>query len=155
MFKKCKVVMLPTNQKAPIEKQIGSSRIDLFIGFANDKNDYIPNHERSFKQFQHLYILSDDEIKENDWCINRNLDTIYQIKAIVGNLENWIKIIATTDLSLGYNDILSIRQRKGLTNHYPTFKPLPSIPQSFIKKYVSEYNKGNQITDIFVEYEEI
>jgi hypothetical protein len=31
---------------------------------------------------------------------------------------------------------------------------LPGIQQSFINKYVSEYNKGNKIEDVMVEYEE-
>ena len=45
------------------------------------------------------------------------------------------KIIATTDISLvkEYN--------------------LPEPSQSFIQKYIEEYNKGNTITDVLVEYE--
>ena len=45
------------------------------------------------------------------------------------------KIIATTDISLvkEYN--------------------LPQPSQQFIQKYIEEYNKGNIITDVLVEYE--
>jgi septation ring formation regulator EzrA len=32
---------------------------------------------------------------------------------------------------------------------------LPSIPQSFIKKYIEMYNKGQQIKEVMVEYDEI
>ena len=47
------------------------------------------------------------------------------------------KIIATTDISLvkEYN--------------------LPQPSQQFIQKYIEEYNKGNIITDVLVEYEDI
>ena len=31
---------------------------------------------------------------------------------------------------------------------------LPSLSQSFIEEYVSEYNKGNEIEEVMVEYEE-
>jgi hypothetical protein len=33
---------------------------------------------QSYIQAQHLYIISSEEIKVGDWCINANEDTIYQ-----------------------------------------------------------------------------
>jgi len=110
---------------------------------------------------QHLYILSDDKIKEGDWCIylginNRNsihiartsndnrriyheigVDPIKEYGTIYGGLtpspHEIKKIIATTD-----SNFSSLN--------------LPSIPQSFILKYVNEYNKGNKIEEVIVEY---
>ena len=50
----------------------------------------------------HLYVLSDDEIKEGDWYYCKRLNKIFQaIKGITYNIEgNEHKIIATTDESL-------------------------------------------------------
>ena len=89
-------------------------------------------------QFWNLYIISDDEIKEGDWVVYKN-KMIYQnsygeIGSVIGD-EDFIrkyckKIIATTDESLN----------------------LPQPSDSFIKKYVEGYNKGNVITDVLVEY---
>ena len=54
------------------------------------------------------------------------------------------KIIATTDSSLR----TMIPDMSG----FPSYLVIPSIPQSFIDKYVNEYNKGNKIEDAMVEY---
>ena len=84
---------------------------------------------------QHLYIISDDEIKENNTHFyNPHSGQLH----ISGNHTDYIainkngckKIIATTDVSLG----------------------LPQPSQQFIQKYVDEYNKGNIITNVLVEY---
>ena len=57
-FKKCKVVMLPTNQKtkylmvySDVEKTKGKL---ILNGLKNDE----------YKEYQNFYIISDDEIKE-------------------------------------------------------------------------------------------
>ena len=57
-FKKAKVVMLPTNQQtkylmvySDVEKTKGKL---ILNGLKNDE----------YKEYQHLYIISDDEIKE-------------------------------------------------------------------------------------------
>jgi len=78
-------------------------------------------------KYQHLYITlpqSDLEISktDNSWCLD--LDTM-GIYLKVGDYisERCEKIIATTDSSLN----------------------LPSIPQSFIEYFISEYNQGNII----------
>ena len=132
-FKKEKIVMLPTNQQtkylmvySDVEKTKGKL---ILNGLKNDE----------YKEYQHLYIISDDEIKKDDWFINLQHNKIYQCvpKPFVG--EVWVnenkdvckKVIATTDTSLD----------------------LPQPSQQFIEKYIEEYNKGNVITDVLVEYE--
>ncbi len=87
--------------------------------------------------YQHLYILSDDEIKEGDWivCLDE-IDTsimnwdielaVFQFNG--GNCTSDKKIIATTDKSLG----------------------LPRPSNEFIKKYC----ELGGIDEILVEYEE-
>lgn len=148
MYKKCKVVIIATDKE---------SRLFLKTGNQLEYNEHRPIHGINHLgwKYQHLYILSDDEIKEGNWyefeSMLNQATTKYSLE--VSKYIKAKKIIATTDSSLGYNDILSIHQRRGLTNHYPTFKPLPSIPQSFIKQYVSEYNKGSKIEEVMIEYE--
>ena len=94
---------------------------------------------------QHLYILSNEEIKEGDWYID-DINTIRQ--SITSDKDYWAvrqdykKIIATTNTSL----YVPITQDK-------PFDELPQPSDSFIKKYIEEYNKGNVITKVLVEYE--
>lgn len=143
-FKKAKVVMLPTNQESKIFKK-SSGLLEY--------NIHPPLH--GIKDlgwiYQHLYIISNDEIKEGDLFINKenNIKECFLNKGDIldtnGNL--WLsmhchKIIATTDTSL--NSYIS----KSINKHNPF--PQPSEP--FIQIFVDNYNKGNIITDIMVEY---
>lgn len=151
MKKKCNVVMLPAKKQV---NQVNQG--DLFI------ND---TREHSWGTFQalrcervtkfghawvghgiqtyinHLYITSDDEIKEGDWCyiistteIRRNLHGI--IGSTIGSKlfleKNCKKIIATTDKL-----------------EYKLIRTLPQIPESFIKEYVK-----NPVDEVMVEYDQ-
>ena len=132
-FKKAKAVMLPNNQQtkylmvySDVEKTKGKL---ILNGLKNDE----------YKEYQHLYIISDDEIKENNTHFyNPHSGQLH----ISGNHTDYIainkngckKIIATTDVSLG----------------------LPQPSKQFIQKYIEEYNKDNKdniITDVLIEYE--
>ena len=111
---------------------------------------------------QDLYITSNEEIKVGDWVYNE----AYGVGKVIGfdgsniisfkNRQQSVldyglsKIIATTNSKLGEEGIISIKQRRGLTNHYPTFKPLPTIPTNFIKSYCEK-----PIDKILVCYDEI
>jgi len=134
-FKRAKVVMLPTNKKAQIY-QIGNSS---FI--SNIKHD-----DRYYGR--NLYITSNEEIKENAWLYSKMDGYPIQWDGDLSETKNpkeygYNKIIATTDKSIK----LSVEQFDGVHSwNYPQ----PS--QQFIEKYSSEYNKGNIITDILVEY---
>jgi len=168
MWEGCKVVMLPTNQKA-YKNCILKSNGKLRIHYPEDIT-WI-NHD----VLQHLYILSDEGIKEGDWCVHLNMNKygvvciaktsddgsrVYHEKdvdakeeygTIYGGLtpldHEVKKIIASTDSSLG---ILILGYEPGDKD---ITKQLPSPSQSFIEKYVSEYNRGNIITEVMVEYE--
>ena len=161
-FKKAKVVMLPTNEaKGDFSKERIYPCL-LKHSWMFDKEEkgkliFANSNIRTPTQLQNLYFLSDEEIKEGDWFIfGYNLENDYEggkdykitnndviqcleikdNKYIIhkeGNteIENCKKIIATTDVSLG----------------------LPQPSQQFIQKYIEEYNKGNVITDVLVEYE--
>ena len=148
MYKKCKVVMLTTENS--------------LINLSNTKDLIITSNELVCKSDlyhtipQHLYILSDDEIKEGDYvqtfksipntemCIHHCKDSgdVLSTKEL-----NCKKTIATTDSSL-----FKIIKNVGIREKDSMEVSLPYIPQSFIDKYVSEYNKGNKIEEVMVEY---
>lgn len=144
MWEKCKVVMLPINEKANLKSDLAINENNLLFQPSKLEGTWF-----FLNKYQHLYILSDEEIKEGDWTIAGD-DEIWKAKR--GDiLEEEIhgKIIATTDKSL---------VTKGECNCFATtyegcsecLNLLPQIPQSFIEHYVTEYNKGNIITSIHV-----
>jgi hypothetical protein len=151
-FKKCKVVMLPTNEKANLHL-LGNE-----LGYTK-----ISNSNPLCKQYN-FYITSDDEIKEGEvvpyimcWkdgsyelCNSNN--SIRKSKLTYAK-----KIIATTDSSLKI--IKHIPWSKELESPYDVEKGYPKellLPQpskSFIEAYVKAYNEGNPITEVMVEYD--
>lgn len=149
MWIKRQVVMLPTNEKA----NIGAD------------NWYLPNTKKLVINgfISNLYILSDEEIKEDNlpcyvyYKDGKSIQFIHSSNILKEVNAECKKIIATTDLSIAIeHDTLSIVQRKSLINHYPTEKTvLPQPSKAFIKKYVDGYNKSNVITDVMVEYENV
>ena len=89
-----------------------------------------------YYESQHLFILSDEEITHNDWVLLPNneihkMSPTDMIHYLASQSKATKKIIATTDTSLG----------------------LPQPSQRFIEKYIEEYNKGNVISEVDVEYE--
>jgi hypothetical protein len=143
MYKKCKVIMLPTDGKAILG--LGLSKQGMLIHYGNTIN--IENDQ--YFQKQHLYILSDDEIKDNDYYIEENHTFQTNCNFVRLNMnKDILKVIASTDSSLTVKDTT-----KEVYGKSPN-KLLPSIPQSFIDLYVSEFNKGNKIEEVMVEYDE-
>ena len=177
-FKKAKVVMLPTNEKVINTKEyqllllnslFWTSKIEIerytegwfFLNNSSKHNSCaitIPNVE-IFKH-QHLYIISDDKIKLFDCVYNNKKNIVEQINSktqlifvLEENKENqtFKKIIATTDKSLEISNNLDYNQLLPNRKDFRFYLPQPS--EQFIEKYVEEYNKGNIITDVLVEYE--
>lgn len=119
MYKQCIVIKLPTNDKSILYQKKGK----LFS--YNELTAPIANENR------HLYIISDDDIREGDWVFYEPDKSV--IKCEEGSLHFnpeliYNKIIASTDLSL----------------------KLPKIPQYFINKFISEFNNGNYISNVMV-----
>lgn len=138
MWKKCKVVMLSTNKANPL----------VLNSDGNLEHDEVLSTYGGVTQ-QHLYILSDDEIKYDDWVLGGlgGFDIKQYGKYFA---EDWKKIIATTDTSL--SSITHSKYPSGNTTGIRTLNEVPQLPQSFIEHYIQEYNKGNIITDVLVEY---
>lgn len=139
--KRAQVIILPTENKTYIGKHLEDEvYLSLYTWYLKTLN--IPNK----RQGQHLYIISDDEIKEGDWFINLFNNVVVQA-------HNWIyvstckKIIATTDTSLKINNIT-----RQLENDAPNIISLPQPSQQFIEKYIESYNNGEVITNVLVDY---
>jgi hypothetical protein len=137
MLKRHKVAMLATNQKANVGDYI-IIRYNNVIHLVSYSKGLATNNQ------QHLYILSDDPIQDGDWFVKmrsfNNKPSLYKEdkKAFMnsewlnsGDVNDCFKVIASTDTQLG----------------------LPQPSKAFIQKYVELYNKGQQITEIDVEYE--
>lgn len=161
-FKRVKVVMLPTNEKA----------INTLVKCRCDDGEYL-SYVKSFYSvplgeafegikgkatyqggdfvgniiaYNHLYFLSDEEIKEGDWYISAMKSIISQHNGTEKLPDGWKKIIATTDKSL-------VDTIHNPAEEFKHIWELPQPSQSFIEKYVEEYNKGNVITEVMVEYD--
>lgn len=167
MYNERNIVMLPTKEKAIYHGQpwLHGNKLHYHTGSV----DGVTEQEitSGYCKPQHLYVLSDDEIKEGDWylankALLKNNTPVWVIrkcnKIINGWLEsnsnvgqgdnpNWSKkIIATTNSSLkivGYEPYYE----------FPLIS-LPQIPLSFIQYFVEQYNVDNIITKVMVEYEE-
>lgn len=145
--KKCKVVMLSTKQATRFGKFLDTNKL-----VSNISNNDIPRGE-----FQHLYIISDDEIKKGDLVIvnNKHIRQCVEDKVekfITVRFANRVfkevcqKIIATTDSSL------FVEFRK-IELQFPYKIYLPTVSDSFIQAYIKAYNEENLIADVIVEYE--
>ena len=136
--KKCQIIMLSVNEKAIGSEFTIGKRIKT-IEKTPDKLVYGCALSDITFQRQHLYIISNDEIKEEDFFMSAFMSySLHNVKegyAEYPDTTNCKKIIATTDKTLG----------------------LPQIPKEFIEAYILSYNMGsmNTITEIMVEYEEI
>lgn len=141
-FKKAKVVMLSTNEvKGDFSKERRYPCL-LKHSWMFDKEEkgkliFADSNIRTPTQLQNLYIILDKKPDNGDYYIIDGIPEVLKnngLKFIDGNCK---KIIATTDKTLSQTSRIE----------------LPQPSKQFIEKYVEEYNKGNVITDILVEYE--
>jgi hypothetical protein len=88
--------ILPTSQLSRLVKIYNEADKKLFELKLNiEVND-------NFKEYQNIYITSDEEIKEEDWCLDIFLQAIFQANSFIGiKTKNTArKIILTTDQDL-------------------------------------------------------
>jgi hypothetical protein len=154
-FKKAKVIMLPTNKPSKLGDLVtyqGYSLAKVTKEGVNPKNTTV--------QFWNLYIISDDEIKEGDWCLFNELEVVKCTYSKNGeflfsgpltsssnhHFSYFKKIITTTNTTLKIDNPNYDIGRLAYIN-------LPQPSQQFIEKYIEEYNKSNIITNVLVEYE--
>jgi hypothetical protein len=139
-YQECDVVMLSTDKSSKIWRDAITGEFKT-IPYLDKRN-----------LNQNLYILSNEEIKEDDWGYKVNFDKsvdknqIWKFHTKPTNKQDWKKIIVTTDSSL--------KVKTKLTTHI-SIKFLPQIPQQFIEHFINEYNKGNVISKVLVEVDMI
>lgn len=102
--------------------------------YNNTLYNTIKDKDYSQCYYQHFYITSDEEIKKGDWYY----DCECKVKAKICRL-------ADDELPMSYD-------RKIIASTNPSLN-LPQPSPQFIQKYIEEYNKGNIITEVMVEYE--
>lgn len=100
-------------------------------------------------QLQHLYITTEDKIKEGDWFID-NFDKLFQAnRNYIQNGycagDKHFKIVATTDKSLGSVTYDGIDKRM-IPIHTAHFLPQPS------KAFIEKYCKVGGIDEVLIEY---
>jgi len=142
-FKRAKCILLNTKEKSII----GQEKITKELRF---------NSPRQNLDFKNLYIISDDEIKEGDWILSDS-NVLTQSSNGFDAHDRFKKIIVTTDTSLKFRckccngtSIIEEEPCRTCTSGYTGNLPQPS--QQFIEKYIEQYNKGNIITNVLVEY---
>ena len=130
-FKEREVVKLVTADKSEISLgNMGSG----MIRHTNIRPDYTK------RAYMHLYVLSDDKIREGDWIFWNNKI----VKAIDTSYYSSKKIIATNNINLLYSKE---------TDTLPSLpNQLPKLSDNFIDFYVKEFNNSNIIEKVLVEY---
>lgn len=168
MWKECKIIMLPTEKEANIgEFTIIKYENEVFFDgkpFQGKLQCGKKVCESTIVETrQHLYILSDDEIKKEEFDILLTQGLYFEssngmIKVITANrvktLGVYKKIIATTDSSL-FTQIMREERadNTGGTNYVTSNINLPRIPEEFIQLFIQKYNSGEVIDKVLVKYE--
>jgi len=135
MKKQIKAIMLPTDDEGVVMTDVGAYNTDMIV--ISKLPDNLKGHERPHN---HIYITSDEKIKEGDHILSK-----YSIGALYidGKLNTvkmlaegkWRKIIATSDRSLKIK--IPLENRTGLH----VTKKLPNVSQDFIKAFVESDGK--------------
>lgn len=157
MQEKKQVVILSTEKVSKIGDIVSNDDrlLAMVIPYKYGKNMTTEGAGSDKMKVQHLYILSDEEIKEGDWYVliqykNKGYQLSTQpCRSNEVQLQykfNCKKIIATTNPELKFTDYR--------ISPVPNFMELPKISQDFIKAYIKAYNEGNTIKEVMVEYEE-
>jgi hypothetical protein len=152
MKKKHPIVMLPTEKTGTIQRNKSDK---LWISkVSTGKSSTILERPvvigGTYDSAQHLYILSDEEIKEGDYFYSTSLreKEIIQCREICFLTFGMVrpKVIATTDKSL--------TKLFGAKADYDVIE-LPQIPESFLPIFLEAYNSGNPMTEVELEYDNI
>lgn len=148
-YQEVEVVMLAAEKECQIYSRPTTTAPE-YLGFLNTPQ--VANTINSECKGYHLYFLSDDEIKEGDGyyttqgnrvvkCTKEEMEILITTPEIK---KHFLKVIATTDESLTYTSPV---------NPFIENVRLPKPSDSFIKKYIEEYNAGRQITKVLVEHD--
>lgn len=146
-YKNLQIHLLPTNNSS----EFGIIHEANQLHFITNDNTFLDN----LVSYRELYITDDSEIKENDWVIKLNSNTLFQCSNSPFLNTKWLnsedvkdckKVIATTDKALKLISLSHLGEGwKDIS--------LSQIPTQYIQHYISEYNKGNQLKTVDVLFE--
>lgn len=160
---------METKRKAYITL-LDSKQEIINVGMWHNQLWYYPNRNTLVKgnTIHHLYITTDDEIKEGDWVYcewseySRKVYKVNEIKADsyidtngymhVKKQQNFRiqKIIATTDPELTY--CVGKCTNDWATEEDNLYAPLPKLSKDFIGTWADEYNNGKEPKEVMVAY---
>jgi len=134
-YQECDVVMLPCLTQ--VENTL------CFIGNVFRFQEGLITPGGNIKP-QHLYILSNEEIKKGvDYYYDSHHDLILKSSSNSDHkIYGYKKVIGTTD---------KLNTHPNTADSYRTGNCVPQILQQFIEYYITEFNKGNQISKVMVE----
>jgi hypothetical protein len=136
-YKKHQIVMLATEKPSKLNLHTETQVLRLG-GNIKSLNETAIN--------QHLYILS-NICKNGEWYLDKDTNTVKKNETghELSYSQNCFGIVATTDSSLTIKE-----------NVHPLAAgnvPLPRPSDAFVQKFVKEYNRGNVISEVLIEYE--
>lgn len=160
--KECEVVMLPTEDIVPVG--------DYFINFPPHdwgRLEYLKcerltsmnhmwNGDGIKTNQQHLYILSNEEIKEGDWCIVNQVNDIgdnpiYELGKLSKIGKRGIHYFNELSICFGEHELDRVRKVIATTDEsLMNTSPYPRPSNEFLKKFC----EVGGINDILVEYED-
>lgn len=145
---------------------VGKSRLTL-----NDGVDPIP---------QHLYITTDEKIKEGDWCLHFGKDfinnilfdkiTLVRVTEKYSPRENnedgyfWKQWDKDPQFSYSHNELRKILATtnselwwQGFRHEVDSVRKIlvPKIPTLFIEQYIKAYNEGSPIKEVWLQVSEL
>ncbi|HWY09696.1 MAG TPA: hypothetical protein VN026_00150 [Bacteroidia bacterium] len=158
MTKKHEIVLVKSKPDSSIDQIIYlSGRVKPCLSFGNINDDF---HNADDAKPQDLYVVSGEEVKVDDWGIGyatgfkgkgakhflfkHDDSKMAKLNAICAGNR---KVIATTTE-------LEVKEKRYLIPDEPfEYFELPKLPQDFIEKYIKEWNDGNVIKEVLLEYE--
>ena len=142
-FKRAQATLLPSENKSFIYRR---NDLDLlYLG------DFELCTNLSIRTNQHIYISSDEGIKEGEPYIeNYKYVSDGSVKPVADRYNR--KIIAATDTSLKIKTSVTAFSGERIRVFHGT-ELLAQPSQQFIERFCAAYNKKEPITDVMIEYE--
>ena len=157
MKKLFKIIILPTEKVTIgcILRDGNNNKLLPLLGICTN-----PDFTAKTIKGNHLYIISDDEIKEGDWFLHSTPDLCWSNPNICEKIDgNYVegnfvfgmqgettgckKIVATTDTL-----IIPEESKFSSAVHF-----IPKIHESYLPTYIKAFNEGKQITEVYLERE--
>ncbi len=147
-LKRIKTILLPASNQTTLEQNqlwTHENGNGISLRLWDNITSKVSKHElNGYCIPQHLYFISDDDIKEGDWIL-WNHKIVQAIDTVYWDAK---KIIATTNKSL-------VLEGKGPSGDIAWKHSLPQPSKSFLEVFTKEYNRDKQIKEVMVEYNEL